>query len=319
VALTYAAAPMGRRSALVVVGSLVFALAACGGGGGGGDEDAFCDSLESLSDQVADGDLADNGGLEDATETANDLLEAASDDQQDAVTNVGEALAEADADEAEDTADLIDDELGDFADDCEIDEFAQAPEVEETTTTTEAEEETTTTEGDDEETTTTEGGEEPTGEVNTLGALEPVPADIEAEFAAPAGECFAGNMAACDAIFFGPAGDGVGAAPDGSVAQGYSSSCAGRIATFVEGQPQECVNNIFLASPPDVTGFTDPSFEGLAQGCFANDMQACVDLFEQTGVDTPEELYGATCGFRVDPTVTTLANCLDIFGPVAFG
>ena len=68
-----------------------------------------------------------------------------------------------------------------------------------------------------------------------------------------------------------------------------------------------------------MASFTDPSFEGLAQACFANDMQACVDLFQQTGVGTPEELYGQTCGFRVDPTVTTTEHCLDVFGPTAFG
>lgn len=316
-ALTYAAAPMGRRAAVVAVGSLVFALAACGGGGGGGDEDAFCDSLDALSEQVADGDLADNNGLEDATDTANDLLEAASDDQQDAVTNVGEALSEADPDDAADTAELIDDELGDFADDCEIDEFAQAPE-EETTTTTEAEE-TTTTEGE-ETTTTDDGGEVPSGDVNTLGALAPVPGDIEAEFAALAQECFVGNMPSCDLIFFGTDGAGAGAAPQGSVARDYAATCAGRIATFVEGQPGECVNNIFQASPPDVVGFTDPTFEGLAQACFGNDMQSCDDLFLQTGAGTPEEAYGATCGFRLDETVTTLSpgGCTTIFGPTAF-
>jgi hypothetical protein len=300
-----------------MVGSLVFALAACGGGGGGGDEDAFCDSLDSLSGLVEDGDLADDGGLGDAVDIANDLRETASDDQSDAIQEVGEALSEANPDDAADTADLIQDELGDFADDCEIDEFAEAPE-EETTTTTEPEEETTTT-ADPDDTTTTEGGEVPSGDVNVLGALQPVPGDIEAEFAALADQCFVGDMGACDLIFFGTDGAGAGAAPQGSVAREYSSSCAGRIATFVEGQPGECVNNFFLASPPDVGSFSDPSFEGLAQGCFANDMQSCVDLFLQTDVGTSEELYGQTCGFRVDATVTTLANCLDIFGPVAFG
>jgi hypothetical protein len=309
---------MGRRSALVVVGALVFALAACGGDSGGGDEEAFCDSLDALSGLVEDGDLADDGGLGDAVDIANDLRETASDDQADAIQEVGETLSEADPDEAADTAELIQDELGDFADDCEIDEFAEAPE-EETTTTTEPDDTTTTSEVED-TTTTTEGGGGG-GETNELGALIPVPADLEPEFAALANECFVGNVAACDDIFFGTDGQGAGAAPQGSVARDYAASCAGRVARFVEGQPTECVGNFFLASAPDVTTFSDPSFEGLAQACFANDMQACDDLFLQTGVGSAEELYGETCGFRLDAAVTGTApsSCTTIFGPTAFG
>ena len=65
-----------KRLPLLVLAALGFSLTACGGGGGGGgDEEAFCDALETLSDQVADGDLADDDGLEDVTDTVNDLLE----------------------------------------------------------------------------------------------------------------------------------------------------------------------------------------------------------------------------------------------------
>ena len=77
---------MRRRAAVVVAGFVLLAMAGCGDDGGGGDEDAFCDELETLSDQVADGDLSTDEGLEDAVDTANDLLEVAgSDDQEDAV------------------------------------------------------------------------------------------------------------------------------------------------------------------------------------------------------------------------------------------
>ena len=55
----------------------------------------------------------------------NELLELGGDEQEDAVTEVGEALADADPDDAADTAEVIQDELGDIAEDeCDIDEFA---------------------------------------------------------------------------------------------------------------------------------------------------------------------------------------------------
>jgi hypothetical protein len=314
---------MGRRSALFVVGALVFALGACGGDSGGGDEDAFCDSLDALSELVADGDLGDNGGLEDATEAASDLLEVANEDQADAVTEVGETLEGADPDDAADTADLIQDELGDFADDCDIDEFAEAPE-EETTTTTEPEEETTTT-ADPDDTTTTEGGGEPTGDRNIVTArLDPAEAGVEPGFEGPVDLCFQGLMSACDDLFFGE--NGQTAAPDGSVARDYAASCGGRILQF-NNDTQRCAENLFAGATFDVAVFTDASFEPLATACLGNsangvdgDMQACDDLFLQTGVGTPEEAYGRACGGRLgeaadrEPGVT---SCVDIFGPTA--
>lgn len=318
---------MGRSRALILVGTMVVALAACGGGGDGGDENAFCDSLDALSEQVADGDLSSNNGLEDAVDTANDLLEVASDDQQDAVTNVGELLSEADPDDATDTANEIQDQLGDLADDCSIDEFAEAPE-EETTTTTEAEP-TTTTEGIDEETTTTDGGDvEVPDQLNPVTAvLDPAAVGVEPGFEDNIDLCFQGLMVACDDIFFGE--NGQEAAPDGSVARQYAATCGGRINSFVN-DSQRCVENLFGAGDFDVTTFDDPSFEAVAQACKGDadtdvlgDMAACDTLFATTPVGSQEELYGRTCGFRIgvpadrDPAVTT---CVAIFGAqAAFG
>lgn len=311
---------MGRRAAgLLGIGALVFALAACGGGGDGGDASAFCDSLEVLSEQVADGDLASDDGLEDAVETANDLLEAADGDQEDAVTEVGETLADADADEAEETAETIEDELGDFADDCDIEEFADAPET--TTTTTEPEDE------DEDETTTTEGDEddEPAGELNQVGApVDPTAAGVEAEFAATADLCFRGLMQACDDLFFGSDDGSVAAAPDGSVARTYGGQCGGRITEFVN-DAVRCTENVFAAAPFDVADFSDPSFEDLADRCAGDqaagvlgDMQACDDLFAETEVGSFEELYGDTCGGRIESDVAErAAACVEIFGATA--
>jgi hypothetical protein len=302
---------MGRRTAAVVAGLLVLALAACGDDGGGGDEDAFCDALESLSDQVADGDLASEDGLEDATDTANELLEAASADQEDAVTAVGESLAEADPDDAADTAETVDDELGDLAEDCDIDDFAEAPE--ETTTT--APEETTTTGGDE---TTTTGGGGGDDELNIVVArVDPATAGVEPGFETPIDECFRGLMASCDDLFFGE--NGQAAAPDGSAARGFAATCGGRIPTFAN-DTVRCVENLGAASEFDLAAFDDASFETLATTCQDGDMAACDTLFSQTGVGSEEELYGRTCGFRLgvvadrDPSVTA---CVDIFGATA--
>ena len=302
---------MSRRAAVVVAGILVFALAACGDDGGGGDEDAFCDALESLSDQVADGDLASDDGLEDATDTANELLEAASDDQEDAVTAVGEELQDADPADAADTAETVQDELGDLADDCDIDDFAEAPE--ETTTT--VGDETTTTGGD--ETTTTSGGGDG-GELNIVVArVDPASVGVEPGFEAPIDECFRGLMAACDDLFFGE--NGQAAAPDGSIARDYSATCGGRIPTF-SNDSERCVDDLGAATAFDVATFDDPSFESQAATCQGGDMAACDTLFADTAVGSEEELYGRTCGFRIftvadrDPAAT---SCVDIFGATA--
>lgn len=307
---------------MVLVGSLVFALAACGGGDDEGGDSAFCESLEVLSDQVADGDLASNNGLEDAVDTANDLLEAASGDQEDAVTEVGETLADADPDEADETAETVQDELGDFADDCDIDEFAEAPEP---TTTTEPDDTDDTDTTDPDDTDTTDDGGEPSGELNLVGApVDPTAAGVEAEFAEAAGLCFRGLMQSCDDIFFGADDGSVTAAPDGSVARTYGGQCGGRITDFVN-DAVRCTENLFAAAPFDVADFDDPSFEGLATACAGDfdagvlgDMQACDDLFLQTGVDTFEELYGDTCGGRIDEQVADRNDtCVAIFGATA--
>lgn len=283
---------MRRGSAVLVAGIMVLAMAACGDDGSSGDEDAFCDELEELSEDIADGDLASNDGLEDLVDRANDLIEFAADGEQtDAVQVVGEALSEADPDDAQETAELIRDELGDIADDvCNIDEdeFAIPPT---TTTTTEPEPTTTTTEDEP------DPDDGPT-EVN--GRLE-IPADFEAdEDIAAAQACYDGDPEACDDLYLST---GIG-----TVAERYGSTCGGRVAGGTRGG---CAA---LISPPTPI---PPGVEDLAnaQACFDGDMAACDAQFQAADPGTADQFYGGLCGNRVQ---NTTAFCVEIFGDVAY-
>ena len=291
-----------KRFPLVVLAALGLSISACGGGGGGGgDEEAFCDALETLSDQVADGDLADDDGLEDVTDTVNDMLQAAEEGEQlDAVNAVGDEIEAASADDADATVETVQEELVDFAEDCDIDEDEFAVPV----TTEPEDEETTTTVVDD--TTTTAGADttlppDDGGEV-TVTARQDVPGDIAAEFAGLAQGCFDGDMAQCDTLF--------AQTPVDSVDEAYGANCGGRLNPP---RPNECAG--IITGPVDVPAEVAPEFLGLAQGCFAGDMQACDDLFQQTPADSIDEDYGLACGGRVPARDST---CVQIFGPVAF-
>lgn len=300
-----------------MAGALLFAAAGCDSGDSG-DEDAFCDTLESLSDDISEGGLGSARGLEDAVDRANDLSETAGGDQEDAVQEAGETLETADPDDQEDTAEEIQDALGDIAEDtCEIDDFAVVEvDVDDTTTTSIDPDETTTTTDPDDTTTTSEDGGG-SGELNIVGAaVDPASAGVEPGFEENIDLCFRGLMVACDDIFFGE--NGQTAAPEGSAARAYASSCGGRIE--FNNDTQRCDDNLFGASAFDAAVFTDPSFEPLAQGCFDGDMASCDTLFQQTGIGTPEEAYGDTCGLRIDPDVAdrdTGVTCVAIFGATA--
>lgn len=277
---------------------MFLALAGCGDDGGGGDEEAFCDNLEELSDQVADGDMATEDGLSDAADLAGDLLEDAPSDIEDAVTEVGETLQDADPDDPEDTVDTIQDELGDIAEDtCDIDEdeFAVAPEP--TTTTTEPEETTTT--GDVDDTTTTEGTSD--GDV-VVNARQEIPADFEAnEDMAAAEACFNGDASACDSLY--------ATTDPGTVAEEYGSTCGGRVAEPTLGHCTE-----FITEPVPVPAEVIDTATG--QACFDGDMVACDNLFQNADEEgNADYIYGALCAGRV-PNTTDL--CVDIFGPQAF-
>jgi hypothetical protein len=295
---------MTRRAGILIAGVLLLAVAGCSDSGGG-DENAFCDNLEALSDQVADGDTGSEDGLEDLVARANDLIEVAGSDQEDAVRAVGEELSDADPDDAADTAEFVQDELGDIAEDvCEIDgdEFA-AFEVDDTTTTSEVED-TTTTGGD--ETTTTQGGGggvlERDENSPDVGARQPVPADIEQEedFPVIAQACFDGDPEACDDLFL--------STPVDSVAEDYGATCGGRV---VDGAAAQCATLMTapVAVPGDVTDTAN------AQACFGGDMAACDAQFNAATPGSIDQIYGGLCGGRVR---NTTAFCVDIFGPQSF-
>jgi len=295
-ALVYAAMSMKRLS-WVLLAALGLSLTACGGGGGGGDQDAFCDALDAMADQIGDGDLSTEGGLEDLVDTANDLREAADDGEQaDAVRAVGEELAEADPDDAADTFEVIDDELGDFVEDCDVD--LEEPEVPETTTTTTEPVTTTTTEVPD--TTTTSIVDDPPGDAVPVNARQPVPPETTPEFAALAQGCFDGDMAACDELFR--------TTPIDSVEEAYGETCGGRLG---EAQPNQCTT---LVVPP-VAVPAEVADQATAGACFGGDMVACDALFQTAADGSIDEAYGALCAGRVENTEVL---CVDIFGDVAF-
>lgn len=316
---------MRARVGVAVSGFLLLAAVGCGGDdGGGGDTAAFCDELEAISEDIADGDLESSRGLESLVDRANELIQLASEDQEDAVTEVGEALGTARPDEAADTAELIQDELGDIAeDDCDIDDFAAFEPADDG-----EDDETTTTEPEDGDTTTAPEDTTPpaTGEFNPVTeAIDPVTAGVEPGFEENTDLCFRGLMVACDDIFFGE--NGQAEAPDGSAARIYGGTCGGRILSFVN-EFQRCVDNLFAAADFDPNTFTDASFVDLATACRGTidaspgdgDMAACDSLFAQTGIGTLEEAYGNTCGGRIDETRAARqsgSSCVAIFGPVA--
>ena len=303
-----------------LVMALVMVIGCGGGDDGGGDLEAFCDELEAFSEDVADGDLESNRGLESLVDRVNELNELGGEELEDAVGEVGEALQDARPEEAGEVAELIQDELGDAAEDeCDIDEFAAfeaADDGEDDDTTTEPEGETTVPEG---ETTVPPV----TGELNPVTeAVDPATVGVEPGFEENTDLCFRGLMVACDDIFFGE--NGQAAAPEGSNARTYGGTCGGRILEF-NNATERCVDNLFAASPFDPAAFTDASFVDLATACQGSeavpgDLAACDSLFAGTGVGTVEEAYGDTCGGRIDSDVAQRqpgTSCVSIFGATA--
>ena len=280
-----------RRTGVPLALILLLGLVAgCGGGGDSGPDEAFCDALDTLSEQISDGD-----DIDDQIDTIEDDLADSADDgeQLDAVEAVADAYEDTDNDQA-DLADEVQDELGDFAEECEIDEdeFAIAPTT--TTTTTTEPPETTTTEPPD----TTQP---PEGGGPEVLARSEVPAGIAAEFVDLAGACFNGDMNACDTLY--------DTTPIDSVDEAYGATCGGRLAE-ADAQPSNCATIIVgpVEVPPDVAD------QATAQACFGGDMVACDDLFTAAADGSIDQVYGALCAGRVPDTN---AFCVAIFGDVA--
>ncbi len=58
--------------------------------------------------------------------------------------------------------------------------------------------------------------------------------------------------------------------------------------------------DVEVGDPAEPPATDDPTFEALADDCFAGDGAACDELYFTTPVDSIEEAYGETCGGRLD-------------------
>ena len=63
--------------------------------------------------------------------------------------------------------------------------------------------------------------------------------------------------------------------------------------------------------PPDGLG-SDPALDRLAQSCFEGDFVACDDVYWQSEIDSGYEIYGETCGGRVDAAIP--GQCEETYG-----
>jgi hypothetical protein len=285
---------MKRTAVAFTSALLLLTFAACGGGGGGGNQQAFCNDLQDLSDQVGRGAL---DRPDDVREVVNSLLESAPDDNLQDVRDVEKALN--DRKTGDDLHDAIVDAFRGSADDCQIDQFADAPATTATTATTEpptTEPTTDTTEG----TTDTTTAGTPTNAADVLiGSRTEVPAEItDAQEVADAQSCFDGDAAACDNLFLETDFDSVG--------ETYGKTCAGRI-TAEEGDAFDCDELLLPASEPSA----DIVDQANAQACHDGNMVACDDLFRGATENTEDQRYGALCGDRV---ARTQVFCNTIFG-----
>ncbi len=136
------------------------------------------------------------------------------------------------------------------------------------------------------------------------------------EFEALADDCFGGDFDACDDLYF--------VSPIGSDYERYAQTCGGRLAEqdIAYG---DCALRLGGGSEPgDGGGATaldptpppppeDPAFEPLVEACFGGDMDACDRAYIESGVGSPEEAYGLTCGGRRSES-DALETCEDRFG-----
>ncbi len=168
---------------------------------------------------------------------------------------------------------------------------------------------------------------------------------------AMAQSCFAGDMSACDNLFF--------AAPANSAYEAYGDTCAGRQPPFsglcvdafgppatVPATTAPAVTSttapVVTAVPPTTapavtvtptslvpattvvpgvvppptlqpTGLgDDAALNALAQACFDGDLASCDDLWRQSELGTPYKDFGDTCAGRQPPN--TSVWCVDAFG-----
>ncbi len=149
--------------------------------------------------------------------------------------------------------------------------------------------------------------------------VPPVDFGDEPEYQTLAEDCFAGDFGACDDLYF--------ASPIGSDYETYARTCGGRLteAEAVDGGCAALLDDpaapgggdrpadepLEPQAPPTPS---DPAFQSLVDSCFAGDMQACDDAYYESGVGTPEEAYGLSCGGRRSEA-DSFDDCVERFGP----
>ena len=95
------------------------------------------------------------------------------------------------------------------------------------------------------------------------------------------------------------------AGTDGSVAPDASSGDASAPAIA------PAFNSVAeMPAPQPAPTLTDERFNGLSQQCQAGEMQACDDLFNETEFGSPGELYGSTCGGRLEENALECASLI---------
>jgi hypothetical protein len=137
----------------------------------------------------------------------------------------------------------------------------------------------------------------PSFDDETAPAAAPVPEASGDESIDDAAQyCFDGTLYWCDALF----------TPDAPEAHArYGSTCGGRAPE----QRGECLV-YFLGEPAPPTDLgNDPDLDALAEDCFAEDWQACDDLYLMGDVGSFYEAYGLTCGGRLPPPLESHADC----------
>lgn len=149
--------------------------------------------------------------------------------------------------------------------------------------------------------------------------VPPVDLGDDPEYQPLAEGCFAGDFGACDDLYF--------ASPVGSDYELYAQTCGGRL-TEAEAVDGGCAG---LFGDPGAPGGgdepaagplepqapptpSDLAFQPLVDACFAGDMQACDDAYYESGVGTPEEAYGLSCGGRRSEA-DSFDDCAERFGP----
>lgn len=156
-----------------------------------------------------------------------------------------------------------------------------------------------------------------------LGDPAPAPQLTDENEATYAGDCEAGNLQACDQLYFvsspGTPGEEYGATCGGRTEQRMDGTCATVFGSgggeAGGGQGGGGAGLPSLGAPTTPPDQLTPEQAELARSCYGGDLAACDDLFARTEPDTVGESYGATCGGRLAMAEARPGQCAALFGP----